>query len=403
MILDKLRSNRLAKWGLVLVWLGIAGWLTVRLTESAILPYYDFIAFWSGGHLQLAGQNPYSPEQLHALQRAVGATYDIPLMVWNPPWTLPLLLPFGLLEYSISRILWLWLSLGLVILCVDRAWRLYGGSTRQRWLARIVSFTFFPTLVALYLGQMGPFILAGVVGFLYFAKRERWWLAGAATLLIAVKPHLLYLFWIVLLLWALDRRRWSVLLGAGTAMGGATAVTMLMTPTILEQYVRGVLVHSPSYWLTPSLGSLVRAIFGWEQVWLAFVPAVVAALWFLWYWQRHQRAWAWLEEMPLLLFVSLITTPYRWSHDQVVLLPAILQATIWLSHSRRRSVIILSTLIYVAISAFALLPILPPGDHWRFWMTPALFLLYLGLRRYIEELSQNDPSLYEGSSALASS
>ncbi len=299
MIAEKWGTNRLAKWGLVLLWLGIAGWLTVRFADSAILPYYDFIAFWSGGHLQVAGQNPYSPEQLHALQQAVGATYDIPLMVWNPPWTLSLLIPFGLLPYSLSRILWLWLSLGLLLVCVDLIWDLYGGSAQHRWLARAVSFTFFPTLVSLYLGQMGPFILAGVVGFVYFAKQERWWFAGAATLLIAVKPHLLYLFWIALFLWALSRRRWAVVAGAGGATLVATAIPMLLNPSVLTQYVRGVVIHSPSYWLTPSLGSLVRAVLGWEQAWLVFVPTVAGALWFLWYWQRRQHAWDWIEEMPL--------------------------------------------------------------------------------------------------------
>ncbi|MFQ5856515.1 MAG: glycosyltransferase family 87 protein [Anaerolineae bacterium] len=371
------------KWFLLIVLVGTLGWLTTVLVDrvTAVLPLYDFVAFWSAGRLLLTGNNPYSAEQLYALQKSVGSTYGIPMMFWNPPWTLLVTVPFGLLDYPVSRVLWLWLNLALVLLSVEWAWRLYGGSTRRRWLAQVVGFTFFPTLSALYLGQMGPLVLAGVVGFLHFERRRQWWLAGAVVLLIAIKPHRFYLFWVALLLWVLDRRQWSILLGGGLAGLGSTAISLFINPSVINQFLHGTTDHAPFYWMTPTLGTLLRVIFGWEKAWLPFLPAILGVLWFLFYWRRHRRTWVWPEQMPVLLMASMITAPLTWTHDQVVLLPALLQATVWLIHSRQRLTISLAVVVYVAISGLALLPILPSGDHWRIWMVPALLAGYLILRR----------------------
>ena len=56
-------------------------------------------------------------------------------------------------------------------------------------------------LLAFKLGQIVPFMLLGLVGFLYFVRRKQWWLAGMMTVFIAIKPHTLYLFWFAMLLW----------------------------------------------------------------------------------------------------------------------------------------------------------------------------------------------------------
>ena len=81
----------------------------------------------------------------------------------------------------------------------------------QRILAVIIAFTFVPTLFVLNMGQIAPLILLGVVGFLHFEKHKYWGLAGCALPLIAIKPHLLYLFWIALLLWVFDRGKWRII------------------------------------------------------------------------------------------------------------------------------------------------------------------------------------------------
>ena len=57
------------------------------------------------------------------------------------------------------------------------------------------TFAFLPTLFALQSGQIGPLLLLGAVLFLECERRGWPVLAGAATVLLAIKPHLAYLLW----------------------------------------------------------------------------------------------------------------------------------------------------------------------------------------------------------------
>jgi hypothetical protein len=71
--------------------------------------------------------------------------------------------------------------------------------------------TFAPAYLVLILGQIGPLILLGLVGFLLCARDKHWKWAGAFTILISIKPHLLYLFWIALVLWIIEKRQWQLM------------------------------------------------------------------------------------------------------------------------------------------------------------------------------------------------
>jgi hypothetical protein len=41
----------------------------------------------------------------------------------------------------------------------------------------------------------------------------------------------------------------------------------------------------------------------------------------------------WLENIPILLLISFVTTFYAWTYDQVLLIPAIIQAAVWMKQS----------------------------------------------------------------------
>ena len=73
------------------------------------------------------------------------------------------------------------------------------GRPAQPACARLgLALSLFPTLIALRMGQISPLMLAGLVGFLYFLRHERGWLAGLALLPATVKPHLFHLVWLAL-------------------------------------------------------------------------------------------------------------------------------------------------------------------------------------------------------------
>src|SRR5262245_33102016 len=162
----------------------------ISLTRSLTAPVDDFVEYWSASRLLLAGKNPYSTEELRVLQRPLTGS-ETPLIMWNPPWALSVLLPFGLLDYSASRWLWLILNLGLLLLSARWLWNRYVQWERTPWLATgttlLLAVTFLPGPVVLALGQIGTVMLAGIVGFLSLIRRQEYFKAGATTLLIALK------------------------------------------------------------------------------------------------------------------------------------------------------------------------------------------------------------------------
>src|SRR5437763_628311 len=83
--------------------------------------------------------------------------------------------------------------------------------TSRRLLALALACTFVPVYVAIIAGRISPLLLLGAVLFLTFVRRGNDLCAGAACALLAVKPHLAYLFWIAVLLWSIRERRWHVL------------------------------------------------------------------------------------------------------------------------------------------------------------------------------------------------
>jgi hypothetical protein len=199
--------------------------------------------------------------------------------------------------------------------------------------------------------------------------------------LTALKPHLVFLFGLAVLLWALERRRWGVLLACGLTLLAATAIPLACNPSVVEQYRATLGSHSPSEWATPTLGTALRLVFGVQHTWLQFAPTVAGLIWFLPYWCRYRRSWDWAEQTPLLLLVSFLTSFYgTWSHDYVVLLLPAVQIATWLVHCRRRTVLGLALLAYLAVSGVVLAL---PHELALIWLSSAVLLIYLGLRKLL--------------------
>jgi hypothetical protein len=348
--------------------------------DLATLPVFDFIEYWAAGRLNARGDNPYDPERVHQLERDAGR--DTPeVLMWNPPWTLPLVMPFGLLPVYLGYLVWLGMLFAVLVLCLETLWRFYEGPAGQRWVAWLATFTFLPTYFALTAGQIAPLVLLGAVAFLWLERGGHGALAGCAAVLLAIKPHLSYLFWIALLLWAVQRRRWAVLL-AGSVTGLAlTAMALCCNPAVLGQYWHTITTNPPAQYRSPTLGTILREAVGGGGFGLQFVAPVLGLIWFVPYWLRHRHHWVWGDRLPLLLLVSMVTAAYgAWPFDLVLLLVPVLQraATCWRDGSPARRW--LAGGAYLAINGVALVQIVNRVEwFWFLWMAPALLLLYLVL------------------------
>jgi Glycosyltransferase family 87 len=353
------------------------------LNNPTVWPPDDFVEYYAAGRLNANGLDPYDPDRLLPLERAAGRDTDEAVMMWNPPWTLTVAMPFGLLPARVSQLLWLALNLGVVLFCTDWAWRHYGGPRRFRWVAWALAFTFMPTYFVLQSGQIGPLVLLGAVGFLAFREGRWGWLAGAACVLLAIKPHLVYLFWLALLLWSVRNRRWSILAGGVVAGAVATAIPLACNPLVLHQFGDALGHRPPEQWVSLTLGAVLRYVFGAEKFWLQFVPTVFGLAWFVPHWLRQRKAWDWSQQLPLLLLVSFLTASYgAWPFDLVILLLPVAQAAVWAFARRDTLPASLALAGYLAINAGALaMTLLHVVSFWFIWMAPALLVGYLLLRR----------------------
>jgi hypothetical protein len=355
----------------------------VLLSTAALAPgqptrgnVNDFVAYWTAAHQVVEGNDPYAAGPVLALERQVGFEQSKPLIMRNPPWTVPVIVLFGLLPFGMAQELWLVGGLIAVLVSAGWLWGVYQAKGQSRWTAWVATGVFLPVAVALAIGQMSPLVLLGVAGFLHFEKKQKLAWAGVFLYLVALKPHLVFLLWVALLQWSIRKSTGRTLAALGSVTLAASLIAMALDHSIFAQYLGlltsgGVLAE-----LTPTLGGLLRLWLG-QYHWIQALPAVLALIWFCFWGSRARDRWQWREEMPILLLVSLLTTSYGWFFDQLVLLPCVFQVAGWLTTSRRL-ISIGVAVTYVCVNAAVLALILEHrATFWYVWTVPVWFALYL--------------------------
>ena len=380
-------AYRIVIWGLLLVCLLVLVRLTPTLVDPKNIPVDDYARYWAGAKLNLANENPYDIQKIDQVQIEAGgqaSETSVSSIMLNPPWALIFIMPLGWLSYSISRLAWLLFTIALILFCSQQLWRFYQGSPQKKWLAWIAVFVFAPTISVLEKGQITPLLLLGITGFIYFSEfRRNDWAAGACLALVSIKPQLIYLFWIAVLFWVIQQRRWFILLGTAGTILILTLITMIFNPSVMQQYFSAMQTYQISEWATPTIGSYLRFFWlGTDKFWLQFLPAFFGGLWLIYYWYKHQQSWRWVKDLPIVLLVSLLTSPYAWTYDQVILVPAVIQATIWLLNARNRWSTLLLASLYLGINILNLGLHMRLSDFWFVWMAPALLIWFLLVDRF---------------------
>lgn len=351
------------------------------LSNPAYIPIDDFSHYWAAGRLALHGENPYDPVNIQSLRNQITGSAtkyaEVPI-AWTPPWSLLILIPLGALPYPLARLLWLLISISIIMVCSDNLWQIYHKDRKQLWLVWLMAFSFGPTISILQKGQITPWILAGITGFVFFTTtKPNDWMAGIFAGLISLKPQLFFLFWIALLFWVLISRRWIVLLSFSLSIVVASLPELLFNPSLVSQYIQAILYNTPKDWATPTLGGYLRLLFGIDKFYLQFLPVLIGLVWFAFYWLKNKKQWSWTDAVPATLFASILTTAYAWTYDQVILLPAILATlgrVVGLMN-RKKTLIFGSLLMIVNLLDLFLHRYL--DEFWFGWVAPAYLLCCL--------------------------
>jgi hypothetical protein len=357
-----------------------AGQVRALLADPTIWPPDDFVEYWAAARLTLEGGNPFDPSQLLPLEQLAGRKTDEAVMMWNPPWALTVVLPLGLLPAREAQLLWFAVNLMAMGVCGDRLWLLLGGSRARRWVGLSVALVALPTAFALQSGQVSPLLLLGAVLFLELQKRNLQYWAGAATVLLAAKPHLAYLVWAAILVEAHIRGRWKVVIGGALTGVVCTLIPLAFDRQLLHQYADALGNRPPEQWVSPTIGTVLRLVFGAEMFRLQFIPVAVGFLWFVWHIRNcldrkeFDRSWNWQKQLPLLLLVSFVTAPYgAWPFDNVLLLPAVVDVIIR-SRGRPRRVAI-GGLVAINLGCL-ILNLLAVPSFWFLWVSPSVLVVY---------------------------
>ena len=344
------------------------------LMASSALPPQDLTQYWAAAHL--VRQNPYSAELVSSLEKATGVhAVQPPLVLKNPPWAIPFILPLGLLNYQLAFASWTVLSVVIVTGCVGAFWRRLDRT--DSLLALILPLVFGPTLVLLLLGQWTVLVLLGITGFLIAIDQRRDWIAGAFLLLVMGKPHVALLFLMAIFFWMIQTRRWKILYSAALSLAASSTVVLALNPHVFAQFLvrtREVVDERVSY---PNFGGMLYILTGNNT--LALLPQIIGILWLIFYWSRRRQTWDWNTDGMLVLVSSIACSYYSYPYDEILVLPAL--AAVFLTGNRKVfAVLFIATDLGYMVYLFQIAGKLGFGYMFLSWTAAAWLLTYVASR-----------------------
>jgi hypothetical protein len=347
----------------------VVGMFVVFLNDKSAAQR-DFIEYWAAGQQLTHGANPYDAAAILRLERAVGFDGNQPKVTFSPPVALFLALPLGYVSPKTGLILWLLVLVASLSASIWILWILHG---RPDSGLHLCGYLFAPAVACLMAGQLGIFLLLGIVLFLYF--HESWpYLAGAALLPCTLKPHLFLPFSIVLLLWIVRRKAHRILSGFLVILLASCALTLCFDAHVWSQYSQMMSTTGVLHAFVPTLSVAFRFLINRNAVWLQFLPEAIGCGWAIWYFWTRRTRWSWMDQGLLVLLVSAACTPYAWFSDEAVLLPAVL-AGVYRAADSGRSLVPIGL-----IAGVALIEVYAVGrmaSAFYLWTVPAWLVWYL--------------------------
>ena len=326
-----------------LVFAGAAMFLAAFLAASK-LPAQDLAQYWAAAHL--VRHDPYSLQLVSKFEESSGiSSVKPPLVLKNPPWSIPFILPLGLFSYRVAFALWMVFSVFVVTGCTRAVWLKYGKSDSLAPV--LLPILFGPTVVLLMLGQWTVLVLLGITAFLIMVDRRRDWIAGASLVLVMGKPHVALLFLLVAALWSIHSKRWAILLSAATSLAGSSMVVFAINVHIFAQFLartRQVVDETVPY---PNLGGMLYV--ATHQHFIALLPQIVSAVWLVFYWVRRRRTWDWATDGMLVLACSVAFSYYSYPYDEILVLPALVMAFV---KGNRKMFVMCFTLVNIGYALY---------------------------------------------------
>jgi hypothetical protein len=282
---------------------------------SATTAPQDLRAFWAAS--KLAHSDPYDKGSVTSLEHAIPGYPDCePLVMRNPPWALPFVLPMAGLEYRTAYAVSLVVNIALVLGCSIAFWHFFGGDGSL--LPILLALSFGPAIWLIKMGQSSALAMLGVTLFCFALRREWYYAAGGSLLLIVIKPHLFLPMLLVVFAWTLYQRKFALLAGASVAIGAASMAAIALDRNVFSQFRTMALATAQRHAFFQSFGGWIEYVTGSSL--LGLIPTGLGVgITAIWWWKRW-RDYPLEELVPVLVLISVATSYYAYLYDHVLLL-----------------------------------------------------------------------------------
>jgi hypothetical protein len=301
----------------------------------------DFFTFWLAGHLVTIGQSPYDSTQWILGYQQFGMEV-IPNNAFLYPLPLAFFFaPLGWLSFQTAYITWvtilqfmILISLALLFNVVSRA---HSKFLFIFILAGVILFR--PVILTLTQGQVSGLFLIVLAGTISIWNKGKWFWGGFLVGLTILKPNLGLIITGLLAVWLIIRKHWSGLIGI-IASGLLIMVSgLIYQPNWVTEYwsvgsnkLAQTFGGSPTVW---GLSALV--CHGHNSCILPFggIAALLLVAGLFLVIIRHKDLEP-VKVVALTVAVTLLTTPYTWTYDQLLLIIPIALIVLALDKTGRR-------------------------------------------------------------------
>lgn len=316
----------LSRWHYLVIFIlfFLGGWIFLSWFQDIFPDNYwplgvDVYPRWAGTRAFWQGESPYSAAVDAVTQGYVYGRTAVPgedtFGFYYPAYASVVLAPLALLPAQTAAIIWpvlSWAVLGVTAVATIEF--LPGRPKPLTWAVLLLSiFLFRPALLTILNGQYGLFVLAmwGLAWQLIRQKKEG--LAGVLLALATIKPSLSLLPTLLLLLWAMARRRCKLIAAFAAAMSLLLLISFVQIGWWLPDFLA-------------ELGEYNRDLGTWRPADAVTLPGIIwlleaLALIGVGVRQALRRA----DDFPTALFwggifLNLLLTPHTLEYDLVVVL-----------------------------------------------------------------------------------
>lgn len=296
--------------------------LIIAYFVNKVMDIPDFLGLWTSGKLLLNGESPYD---INAFRTYV---YEIDWYFAYPLPTAVLFIPFALIPYRFSYLLWMFLSEVMIFSSVFLLMSLWKIDKAKLYLIPVLIgvVVFRPVIVTIRNGQMGALLLFILVMFMFLYQRHKPFWAGFIVIGELVKPSIGVPILLCLALWVILRRDWKSI--CGMVAGGILFLVsgLLFDPYWIQKFLstgqnllNSTLGYSPTIWGLSSLACQREAICSsyFSFIGIGFVLILTSIL----LWKKRGNLWV---AISLSAIFPLLISPYAWAYEQVLLIVPIL-------------------------------------------------------------------------------